>query len=123
MMPSLPIWQLVHNKNFRRKTPIKLTELDLSVDTPSGGTFSFLDSVWVYLSAPGLTEIELGSKSNVLFTSTSLDLYQSAFDAKSYVEKSDILFRIKAECDEALSSNVIVKLHAKFHCIATEKKK
>ena len=84
---------------------IKLTQLQLEITSPSDADFSFLESIEVFISADGLEEIMIASKTEVPETSSLLDLEIVDVDLKEYVKKDSYSLRLNTVTDEAMSSD------------------
>lgn len=103
---------------------IRLTELDLSVSNPPGEVFEALDSIGIYMSAPGLAEVTLASKTNIFIYATTIEFEDfTTSDLQAYLKKDKILFRIRVYLDNQPAQNLTVNLHATFHVDAREVQK
>lgn len=93
---------------------IKLTKLQLEVTSPSGADFSFLESIEVYISAEGLDEIKIASKTDVSPTSNLLDLEVVDVDLKEYIKKDSYSLRLNTVTDEAMSTDHTIDVKSTF---------
>lgn len=94
---------------------IKLTQLKLTITSPSGKTFSFLKDIRIYISAPNLPEVEVASRLNI-DNSVGAELQPTAYDVelKEYIKADTFTLRAATTTDELLTSQVNVHLYAKF---------
>ena len=91
----------------------KLTQLTLTVVSPSGGDFSFLESAKVFISADGLDEIMVASNTDVPASATvSLDCEGQNLEA--YVKKDEISLRVETVTDEVLTQDYDITIHSEF---------
>ncbi|MFT5618915.1 MAG: hypothetical protein ACI85I_002150, partial [Arenicella sp.] len=72
---------------------IKLKSLVLDIETPSGEDFSFLKSVKLSISADGLPDKQIASKSDISGSETTLELIIDNVELKDYLLKDS--FSIK----------------------------
>jgi hypothetical protein len=94
---------------------IKLTQLDLSVKTPEGGTLTFLKSVDIYARAEGLPEVRVAYKENVpADVGSTLQLDATGVDLTEYFKKAKYQLRITVTSDEELTQDCGVNAHGKF---------
>lgn len=100
--------------NDTRKDKIEqiiLTDLELSILTPSGQDFSFLKSISLFLSADGLPEVEIASQQNIESTSAILVLETSGADLQEYIKKDEFTLRTNVTTDEILTSDYHINVH------------
>ena len=94
---------------------IKLTQMTMAVSTPSDGTFSFLKSIEVYISADSLDEIEVAWKDNIPNTvGNTLDLETTDSDLKDYIKKNNFNLKVTTVTDELISSDYTIDIHSVF---------
>lgn len=94
---------------------IKLKQLVLSIETPDY-TFSFLESVEVYLRAEGLPEIKIAEKFNIPDdVGNQLEMDVTDKYLVEYLKKDKISMRVKTVTDEVLTEDIEVKIHSVFH--------
>ncbi|OFZ66389.1 MAG: hypothetical protein A3D92_24170 [Bacteroidetes bacterium RIFCSPHIGHO2_02_FULL_44_7] len=93
---------------------IKLRTLNLVVTSPSNSDFSFLKAIHIYISADGLSEIEIASKENVAENTTVLSLDVSDADLKEYIKADQFSLRLNTETDEVMTSDHHIALHSVF---------
>ena len=93
---------------------IKLTKLQLALTSPSEADFSFLESIEVYISAEGLDEILIASKTEIPETVSTLDLEVSDTDLKEYIKKDNYSLRLNTVTDEAMSQDHQIDVNSTF---------
>ena len=86
----------------------------MEVTSPSGADFSFLESIEVYISAEGLDEIKIASKTDVSPTSNLLDLEVVDVDLKEYIKKDSYSLRLNTVTDEAMSTDHTIDVKSTF---------
>lgn len=110
------------NNNTRRdlvKT-IELTQLDLAVKSPEGGTLSFLKSVTIYVRAEGLPEVKIASKEQVPDNvGGTLDLDIVTADLTEYFKKDKYQLKVAVTTDEVVKEDYQVNAHANFRIKAS----
>jgi len=93
---------------------IKLTQLQLDLKAPSESDFSFLESIEVYISAEGLDEIKIASKTDVPEAATVLDLDIIDVDLQEYIKKDSYNLRLNTVTDEAMSVDHVIDVNSTF---------
>ena len=94
---------------------IILTKMDLTLTSPSNGDFSFLNEVRIFLSADGLDEIEIASKTDIpnsVGKELSLDL--SGADMQEYIKKDQFDLRLYTVTDEIITSDHVIDMESVF---------
>lgn len=95
---------------------VKLTQISLNVINPVDGNFSFLKSITVYMSADGLSEIEIASKGSIpdnignLLVLDPIDI-----DFKEYIKKDKINLRVNTVTDQMLFNDYTIGVDCIFH--------
>lgn len=103
--------------NDTRKDKIEsiiLTDLDLTVTSPSNEDFSFLESVAIYMSAEGLPEILLASRDSIPDYEYKLLMETTGEDLQEYIKKDKFDIRINAVTDELITSDYELNVHQVF---------
>lgn len=96
----------------------KLTELKLSITTPQSQTFSFLNEIKIYISAPNHPEVLIASKTNIPATiGRELLLDVQDVNLKPYIQGESYSIRTEAKVDEVNSQEV--KIIADMHFSVT----
>lgn len=93
---------------------IKLTQLQLVINAPTNADFSFLESIEVYISADGLDEIKIASKTDVPETVSVLDLDIEDVDLQEYIKKDSYNLRLNTVTDEAMSTDHTIGVNSTF---------
>ena len=106
------------NANNTRKDLIEeiiLKELNLTVTSPSGRTFSFLKSITIYINADGLSETKIAYNDNVPQNAGStLALTSVGTNLKDYLTKDKYSLRVNAVTDELISPDYEITIFSKF---------
>lgn len=99
---------------------IKLTHVTLTITSPSGETFSFLQSVHSYINASGQTETLLASKDPVPETiGNTMALDVTGTDLKAFVSQSEFSLNTVVTTDESQVQEVEVDIAMTFEVKAT----
>ena len=94
---------------------IYLTELSLTITSPSSADFSFLESIEIYISADGLQEVKVAYKDPVPANDgTVLNMDLIDIDIKDYIKKDSFTLKLKTVTDELLSSDHQINVHSVF---------
>src|ERR1043165_637964 len=94
---------------------IKLTQLKLVITSPAGETFSFLKDVRIYISSPGLPEVEVAEKLNIdnsVGGELQLDVFNT--ELREYIKTDKFSLRVASTTDEVLTSNVNAHVYSNF---------
>jgi hypothetical protein len=95
---------------------ILLTQLDLSLSSPSSSDFSFLKSIEIYISASGLSEIKIAWKEDIPNNvGKYIELETSTKDLKDYIKKDEFKLRLNTITDELLASDHEIDIHTDFY--------
>ncbi|RYD54864.1 MAG: hypothetical protein EOP56_18010 [Sphingobacteriales bacterium] len=73
---------------------VKLSKFKASVLMPANGDFDYVDSIYVFLSAKGLSEIKIASKTSVAKGSKSIDFDCNSDNLKEYFLKDTMYVRM-----------------------------
>jgi len=85
---------------------IKLTKLDLNISSPPNGNFGFLKSIAIFISAEGLSEIEIASKDNIPDNGGSfLSLDTKDVNLKEYITKDQFKLKLNTTTDQIINSD------------------
>ncbi len=107
-----------NNSDINRVKDIKLKKVDLQIVSPAGKTFSFLESVHIYVSTNANDEIELAYLDNISTTATSISLIPTSVSLDKYVKASSYRLRTKVVTKETLTQNIEVKNLCQFQVTA-----
>lgn len=97
---------------------VKLQELTLTIQTPSGKTFSFLKSIQIYISTNSSNEILLAGLDNIPVSVTSVSLTPTQEKLDVYAKASSYKLRTSIVTRETLTQNVEMKTDLKFRVTA-----
>jgi hypothetical protein len=107
-----------NNSDINRVKDIKLTKVDLQIVSPAGKTFSFLQSVHIYISTNANDEIELAYLDNISSSATAISLTPTSASLDKYVKASSYSLRTKIVTKETLTQNVDIKNLCQFQVTA-----
>lgn len=94
---------------------IQLTEMTLTINSPSGADFSFLESIEVFISADSLDEVRIAYQDSVdVAAGESLSLTTTGVDLQEYIKADEFSLRINAVTDEAISQDHELNIYTKF---------
>jgi hypothetical protein len=94
---------------------IYLDEVTLTLKSPTGEDFSFLNDITIYINADGLPEKELATKDPVpTSTGNTLTLDVSRVDAQEYIKKAAFSLRVEATVDEVIQQDHTFDIYTKF---------
>ena len=96
----------VNNTHKDLLEEVTLRSLILTVDQPSNGDFSFLESIEVYITAEGLSEARIAYANDVPANQgATLELETTEQDLKDYIKAENFSLRIHTVTDEAILSD------------------
>jgi len=107
-----------NNSNTNLVKDIRLQSLELSISSPTGETFSFLQSITIYISTDSSNEIELASLDSIPSTATSLALVPTQAKLDTYVKASTYNLRTEVVTRQVLTQNVNINIADKFKVTA-----
>lgn len=94
---------------------IVLTKLVLTINTPTNEDFSFLNSINIYISADGLSEVQVAWKDSISGNGEkTINLDVSNADLQEYIKKDKFSFRLNAVTDEILATDYQIAIHSVF---------
>lgn len=95
---------------------IVLNEMELSIQSPSDGDFSFLNELTIYINAEGLEEIKIAWKDSIPDTvGSELSLETASNDLKQYIFEDAFSLRVKSKTDEVIDQDHEVNVSSVFH--------
>jgi hypothetical protein len=107
-----------NNSDINKVKDIKLKKADLQIVSPAGKTFSFLQSIHIYISTNANDEIELAYIDNVSTTSSMISLTPTSASLDKYVKASSYSLRTKVVTKQALTQDVEIKNLCQFQVTA-----
>ncbi|MFT4756201.1 MAG: hypothetical protein ACI91R_000846 [Vicingaceae bacterium] len=93
---------------------IQLQSMTLTIDNPANSTFNFFKSVEVFMDADGLSEVSLGSKTDVVDGLISLDLTTTGANIKEYILRNEFTIRVQTTTDETINSDHEININTVF---------
>lgn len=94
---------------------IMLTELELTLTSPSDGDFSFLESIRIFIEADGLDGKEIAWNEDVPDNvGNTLQLNTSNSDLQAYIKKESFRLRITTVTDETLNTDHDINVRSQF---------
>lgn len=94
---------------------IKLTQLDLTLTSPTNGDFGFLKSIEIYISADGLSEKIVARNTNIPSNiGKYLELETSDIDLQEYIKKDQFSLRLNTVTDELITADHEIDIHSIF---------
>jgi hypothetical protein len=107
-----------NNSEVNKVKDIKLKKVDLQIVSPAGKTFSFLQSVHIYVSTNASDEIELAYLDNISSTATSISLTPTSISLDKYVKAPSYSLRTKIVTKQTLAQDVEIKNVCQFQVTA-----
>ncbi len=94
---------------------IILRELTLTITSPNGADFSFLNSAKIYIKADGLSDVEIAYIGEVPESiGATLSLETTGVDIQEYIKKDKFTLRMSTVTDELIASDHEIDLYSKF---------
>ena len=94
---------------------IRLKTLDLTVNSPTNGDFSFLESISVFIAAQDLPEIRVAFAENIDSNiGNVLALSTVDVNLKDYIIKDQFTLRVSATKDEVETNDYEINIHSLF---------
>ena len=94
---------------------ISLKSMRLTITTPADKTFSFLESIEIFISAEGVDEISLAALNPVSANATGvINLDTTDADLKEYIKKDSFNLRIQSVTDEVIDEDVQIDILSVF---------
>ena len=93
----------------------KLERVTLTIQSPAGQTFRFLESLRFFLQAEGLPEVEVANRINIdNDTGDTLELDVTGVDLKEYLKKDRFRLRTEVLPDETVLESIKIKADLGF---------
>ena len=94
---------------------IKLKDADLTITSPSNGTFNFLESVALSISTSELEKIDIASKMDIgNMNQNSITLETADVNLQDYLSENEFNLNISAVTDEVLLEDYVIDIHTVF---------
>jgi hypothetical protein len=107
-----------NNSDINKVKDIKLKKVDLQIISPAGKTFSFLQSVHIYISTNANDEIELAYLDDISSTTNFISLTPTPASLDKYVKAPSYSLRTKIVTKQALTQDVEIKNLCQFQVTA-----
>ncbi len=104
-----------NNTRKDRVNSIKLKELKLTITSPSNETFSFLNSVEVYISSPNVSEKKVAFRESIpasVGTILVCDLVD--LELQDYIKEDRFTLRLRTVTDETIPQDVDIDVYTNF---------
>ena len=94
---------------------IRLTSLTLSLQSPNGADFSFLESISIYMNAQDLPEVEIAWIENIPESiGNQISLNVSGNDFKEYIKKDQFSLRVNTITDEIITADHTINISSSY---------
>lgn len=94
---------------------IRLTSLTLSLQSPNGADFSFLESISIYMNAQDLPEVEIAWSENIPeIIGNQISLNVSGNDFKEYIKKDQFSLRVNTITDEIITADHTINISSSY---------
>ena len=94
---------------------IRLTSLTLSLQSPNGADFSFLESISIYMNAQDLPEVEIAWSENIPENAgNQISLNVSGNDFKEYIKKDQFSLRVNTITDEIITADHKIDISSSY---------
>ncbi|MDO9634537.1 MAG: hypothetical protein Q7J05_05750 [Paludibacter sp.] len=107
-----------NNTNVDLVKDVILDEVKLTITAPEGKTFSFLESINIYISTNNDDEVLIASAENIASTASSIKLTTTQAKLDTYIKASSYKLRTEASIRETLSQDVSIRIDLKFKVTA-----
>lgn len=94
---------------------ILLKKMQLTVQSPNGGDFGFLESIEIFIDAQDLNELKIAWYDNVPANQgATLDVFTTDADLKEYIKKDNFTLRVNTVTDESITSDYEINIYSQF---------
>jgi len=107
-----------NNTSSEHIKDIRLKSLQLTITNPANQTFSFLQSVHIYISTNASNEIELAFLDNITSTANTISLIITPEKLDDYIKSASFNLRTSIVTKQILTQNVDIKIDSKFDVTA-----
>lgn len=104
-------------------TEAKLSELRLDITAPGSQTFDMVDSLWLFVSGSGLSEMQVAHSFSIPKGIRSLSMTTSDVNLKDYFLRDTMYFRLQGHFYNAPDSATVFTITTKFDAVAKPLKK
>jgi hypothetical protein len=104
-----------HDTRKDKIQSIFLKQLKLTIEDPTGETFSFVNSASIYISTDDLPEVLVAKSDSVPDNiGNVLELVPSDTDLQEYIKATKYRLRVKIISDETVPQDVHIEAYSKF---------
>lgn len=107
-----------YNTSSTLISEVKLGELKLEINEPATQNFDIMDSVWLFVSASGLPEIQAAHYFDIPKGTRTLDMITTGENLKEYFLQDSMYFRIQGHFYKAPDSASVFTISTRFDAIA-----
>ncbi len=95
---------------------VLLKKLELTITSPADKKFDFLSGAKVFLTAEGLSEIEVASISDIddATVGNKIALTPTTKDLKDYLKKDKFTIKVRTTTDKTVTSDIDIDINASF---------
>lgn len=104
-----------NNTNKERINSIRLDQLKLTITSPSNETFSFLNSLEIFISSPNIAERKVAFKESIpsnVGDEILCDLVN--IELQEYIKEDSFKLRLKTVTDETIPQDVTIDVYTDF---------
>lgn len=106
----------VNNTNKDLVEEAQLTDLSMTITSPTGNDFSFLKSIEIYLSADGLDEIKVAWNDQINGENkNTISLETSSENLEEYIKKDEIKLKVTTVTDEVILRDYDIDINSNFY--------
>lgn len=108
-----------NNTEARLVTSVYLKSIKLTIISPEGKTFDFLQAADMFVSAPGLPEVKVATISGIEDSvGNSVEMTPLKEELKDYLQQDNITIKVRATTDKLVTQTVDIQIDAVFHVSA-----
>lgn len=94
---------------------INLQSMTLTIQSPDGANFNFLNEISISIDTDGLDEVVIASKSNIPEGSSTIEMdVNGSMNLKEYVTNDEFVFTTTTKTDETVNQDITVKIKSVF---------
>ncbi len=112
-----------YNTSSELITEAKLSEMKLEINAPASQTFDMVDSLWLFVSATGLPEVQAAYYFDIPKGLRALNMITSGENLKDYFLRDSMYFRLQGHFYTAPDSATVFTISTKFDAVAKPLKK
>ncbi len=104
-----------NDTDAKRIKSIFLKNLDLTITSPQNETFSFLNSIELFIKSPSYDEKRISFETSIPNTvGNKISLKIDGIDLKEFLKESSFELRVRIVSDETISQDVNVTIYSNF---------